>query len=337
MSEIGNAAASSPNKRTCILVLGMHRSGTSAITRVLSLLGVALPKNVTGAAPWNEAGHWEPSPLVQLHDEMLLEMGSRWDDWRPFAPDVLDPSRLQYFRDGAARIVADEYGDAPLFVLKDPRVCRFEPHLRSILESMNIEVLYVQSCRDPASVSRSLAKREEMSADFAFLVWLRNVLDAEFETRVSRRAFISYEDLLDDWRAAVENITRHLKLAWPRSLEAAEGDISRDLRPELRHYLPGDRAQRESSAFRRWVEPVHGALRELCALPDCAHAQALLDRIRQDYNDQTERFGFSLALLYRREAFFFKAIQDHVHIIEARDRDIENLTIALQSALGTKP
>ena len=54
--------------RVAIVVVGMHRSGTSAVTRVLSLLGAALPKNLLGAGKGNEEGHWEPSRLVVAHD-----------------------------------------------------------------------------------------------------------------------------------------------------------------------------------------------------------------------------------------------------------------------------
>ena len=71
-------------KRRVVLILGMHRSGTSAVARVVNLLGAALPKKLLEAAPGNEAGHWEPIELVSLHDRMLAEAGSRWEDFRPF-------------------------------------------------------------------------------------------------------------------------------------------------------------------------------------------------------------------------------------------------------------
>ena len=70
-------------QRTCLLVLGMHRSGTSAFTRILNLMGAKLPKQLIGALPGNEAGHWEPERLVLLHDQMLAEAGSSWRDLRP--------------------------------------------------------------------------------------------------------------------------------------------------------------------------------------------------------------------------------------------------------------
>jgi hypothetical protein len=76
-------------QRTCIVVLGMHRSGTSALTRVLSLLGAGLPKNVLGVSPSNETGHWEPERLVVFRDALLATLQSAWHDWT-----ALDISQL---------------------------------------------------------------------------------------------------------------------------------------------------------------------------------------------------------------------------------------------------
>jgi hypothetical protein len=78
-------------KRTCIMVLGMHCSGTSALTRAISLLGAELPNNMLGANPINQADHWEAERLIVLHDRMLAEAGSRWAG---FARHVLEESRI---------------------------------------------------------------------------------------------------------------------------------------------------------------------------------------------------------------------------------------------------
>jgi len=119
-----NETERAPAGRTAIVVLGMHRSGTSALTRMLSLLGAHLPEHLLGANPTNKAGHWEPERLVNLHDQMLGEAGSCWYDWRAFDPAALPPGRLDHYRAEITRIISEEYGEAPLIVLKDPRICR---------------------------------------------------------------------------------------------------------------------------------------------------------------------------------------------------------------------
>ena len=72
-------------KRVMLAVLGMHRSGTSAVTRILSLLGADLPIHLLGGNASNEPGHWESTRLIQIHDEMLAEGGSSWNDWRDWS------------------------------------------------------------------------------------------------------------------------------------------------------------------------------------------------------------------------------------------------------------
>jgi hypothetical protein len=68
--------------RRAVIVLGMHRSGTSALARVISLLGADLPNGLLKQGPENEAGFWESAKLVAIHDELLSSAGSSWDDWR---------------------------------------------------------------------------------------------------------------------------------------------------------------------------------------------------------------------------------------------------------------
>ena len=82
MDNYGTARPEQADERRCLLVLGMHRSGTSALTRVLSLLGADLPATLMPPASDNETGFWEPGPLVDYHDRLLSEFGSDWDDWR---------------------------------------------------------------------------------------------------------------------------------------------------------------------------------------------------------------------------------------------------------------
>ena len=73
--------ASIKRKKSAILIAGMHRSGTSALTRTLSLLGCALPKT-----PSNDPKHWESKVIMNLNDEILASAGSAWHDWGAFNP-----------------------------------------------------------------------------------------------------------------------------------------------------------------------------------------------------------------------------------------------------------
>ena len=66
-----------------IIVLGMHRSGTSALTGVLSYLGADPgPSLIPGIEGINPKGFWEHSEIVKVHNNLLTALGSSWDDER---------------------------------------------------------------------------------------------------------------------------------------------------------------------------------------------------------------------------------------------------------------
>src|SRR5512134_3346618 len=124
-------------ERQVLLVLGMHRSGTSATAGLLAQLGARMAATPMPASPSNPRGHWESGPLVDLHDRLLAEAGSAWNDWGP-----LDPERFAAAGGGArtalAAAFAAEFGDGPdgLVVLKDPRICRFLPLWRQVVADL---------------------------------------------------------------------------------------------------------------------------------------------------------------------------------------------------------
>ncbi|RWA68567.1 MAG: hypothetical protein EOQ28_25015 [Mesorhizobium sp.] len=281
-----------PAKRICIMVLGMHRSGTSALTRAISLLGAELPRNTLGANPSNPAGHWEPSPLIELHEQMLAEAGSRWDDWRSFEQTDLGAARLRFYKAEIAKLIDEEYGSAPLFVLKEPRISRFVPLYAEILKRMNVEVRYVLTQRNPLAVIASLEKRDGFTFGFSALLWLRHELEAERATRGKSRVFVSYEAMLDDWRAGVDKISDALQVKWPRpSVEAISTHFSTD----HQHHTASADLLYADPRIADWVKQAYSALEDLERDPSDVVAMARLDAVRISFDSVTPVFG---------EAFF---------------------------------
>src|SRR5206468_3279043 len=104
-----------------VLVLGMHRSGTSALARVLNLLGCDLPQTLMGPGKSNEAGHWESQAIANFNDRLLESAGTSWDDWQAINPGWLSSLKAVQFREEARGLLEQEFGASHLFVLKDPR------------------------------------------------------------------------------------------------------------------------------------------------------------------------------------------------------------------------
>jgi len=252
--------------RRCILVAGMHRSGTSALARVFNILGATLPSKQLGAGLGNEGGHWEPERLVNLHNQLLEEAGSSWHDWRRLdLATQLPPQRLDHFKSEIRHIIEEDYGDASLFVLKDPRVCRFVPLYRDVLDGMGIALCPVIPFRNPFSVAASLHARDHLEETECQLIWLRHILDAEAATRDLPRAVLSYEDMLDDWRGVLAPLGDRLGVNWPLSLEEAGPQIDAFLSKSLAHHPAEPELLGRESLETEFLRRGHAALRRLAS------------------------------------------------------------------------
>lgn len=223
--------------RRALLVLGMHRSGTSAVTGAIAQLGAAAPLTLMPANGCNERGFWESLRIMALNDELLASAGSAWHDWRAFDAGWYASPLMDGYTTRAKQLIEEEFGAADLFVLKDPRICRILPFWSTALGEMNIASRIVIPVRSPLEVAHSLASRDGFSREKALLIWLRHVLDAERETRHLPRAVVAMDDFLEDWRGSIKAIGRALEIDWPRfdaSAAAAVDDfLSRDLKHQI--------------------------------------------------------------------------------------------------------
>lgn len=222
--------------RTAVLVLGMHRSGTSVLAQLLARLGAAPPRDPNPPAPDNPEGYWEPAGVVRLHDRMLSAADSAWLDTRPLDLGELGEERLRGFAGQLRAALADSFGDAPCFVLKDPRICRMVPFHRDVLAGMGIAVKVVMALREPADVAASLFARNQISPDYAGFLWARHLLEAERHTRDLPRIVVPYGALVDDWRATAQRIAGFLA---PELPPADLDQVPSPVRADLRHHRFG--------------------------------------------------------------------------------------------------
>jgi hypothetical protein len=235
--EIGWITPDRLSARKALLVLGMHRSGTSALTRVLGLCGAQLPRrDIADAHDSNPLGHWEPRRIVDAHDRFLADSGTAWDAVMDYPQSIFQSEAAEACRRRLAGIVSDEYGDAPLFVLKDPRTSRLIPLWRPVLGALPATPYAIIMVRNPLEVAGSLQRRDGWNEHRALLVWLRYLLSAERDTRDLPRCFVRYDDLVGDWRSTVGTISSRLGIAFPARRSAIETEIDRFVRQDLRHH-----------------------------------------------------------------------------------------------------
>lgn len=220
----------------------MHRSGTSALTRTVNLLGAATPQTLMGATSNNLRGHWESKPIVELNDEILAACGHRWYSRQPIAVSPSEVVRSRGLWPRLQNTLASEFGDASTVVLKDPRISRLVPLYREVLGEAGYAVEAVLTLRNPMEVAQSLARRDDMEPRRALGVWMRYTLDAERGTRGLPRSLVVYEKLLADWRSTTSRMKQQLGGAWTEVTPQTEAAIDAFLTPDLRHHtieVPG--------------------------------------------------------------------------------------------------
>lgn len=225
--------------KTALVVLGMHRSGTSSVAGALALLGARAPQTLMRPADDNPKGFWESEVLAELNDRLLQAGGSTWHDWRRFDLNAVSDA-LPAFCAEAADKLATEFGDADLIVLKDPRICRLFGFWRSVLEDSGYRVVVVSPLRPPAEVAASLMARNDMSRSHALRLWLRHVSEAERASRHQPRHFLAWSDFIADWRTQADRMSHDLSVALDRSPEA-EARVDDFLSVELKRQNAAER------------------------------------------------------------------------------------------------
>jgi len=179
-----------------ILVVGMHRSGTSALAGALSLLGIPLGDRLLKPGPDNPKGYWEHGDIVAVHEQLLAELGSRWDDVRALPEGWLsgEPARRAALAIGA--ILERDFGSESLWAVKDPRLCRLLPLWLHVLDRMQILPCVLFIARNPSEVSASLHVRNCWAPPFGEVLWLRYVTDALAASKYTPREVVLFDDLL---------------------------------------------------------------------------------------------------------------------------------------------
>ena len=230
MTETREGTARRP---TILFVLGMGRSGTSALTRVLSLCGATLPPGMLGANKGNERGYWEPRETVALNLGILRERGSGWWDLEMPQGDEFDAAERKSHTAEIAAYLA-RLPASPLVVIKDLQIVFSAEMWFDAAVQSGFQVATVIAVRNPEEVAASMKDQYKAPPEFASALWLRANLLSERVTRGVPRVFVEYANLLEDWRGEVERISAALGVELGTAGDRA-ADVEEFLTPDLRH------------------------------------------------------------------------------------------------------
>lgn len=282
-------------KKVAVILLGMHRSGTSALTRVINLLGMDLPSDLMEANFANQAGYWESDELAtKYHDPILASFNSAWDDVLPIAEELQESEDWHRFREVLAHYLVKEFHSSSGFVLKDPRMCKLVPLWLEVLADLDVELKIIIPFRDPLEVAKSLEQRDGFTLEKSSLLWLGHVLSAERETRKLTRCFVNYKQLLENPRQVIEQLTGQCGLNWPNCSEDVFKEIDEFIDPNLHHQRSTLDAS-EPVDLPAWVVQTHQALERLTQNAYDEESLHVLDQIRQSVGQASRLFATVLA------------------------------------------
>ena len=283
-------------RRVGVLVVGMHRSGTSALTRVLASLGCDLPSTLMEADSNNAMGYWESTEIADLNDEILVSAGSSWDDWEEFNPDWYASLIAGDFRERARAVLASEFGNSRLFVLKDPRVCRLLEFWKEALDDIGVIPVVALPTRNPLEVAASLRIRDAIDPSIALLIWLRNVLDAEASSRGLPRAFTRYGEVFDNWKNLAIRLGSELEITWPRRSINTDLEVESFISSSIRHHEYDDSRVHDDPLISQWVKTAFEIL-DRWTRGEVRSADAdTLDSIRSAFNECGPHFSRPIAI-----------------------------------------
>jgi hypothetical protein len=236
----GGTATSHPGK-TALIVIGMHRSGTSATTGALQCLGVQLGKKLyAGHVGINAKGYFEHSGIADTNEEALLALGSGWDDVLLKEDGWWNEDCLNLYGKRVRQYIQRDFSNSQLWAVKDPRVCRLLPWWLDMLSAEQVSPYFLFVVRSPADVFRSLQRRDGFSKEKAYLLWTLHYLEAERGSRNRPRAFMDFDRFLVQPQVEFERVERELGLSFPKSPSQAGNCLEQFISRDLRHHQSAD-------------------------------------------------------------------------------------------------
>lgn len=226
-SKAGEISPVTQTNPDVICIIGMHRSGTSMVARLLNLCGLYLgqAEQLFGPNSGNPEGHFEHTGFISIDDALLQHFGGSWD-YPPQLESGWHRARsLETLVSDAKSLVAT-FPSAALWGWKEPRTTLLLPFWKLIVPNLR----FVICIRNPLEVAKSLAKRNGMTIEQGAYLWNRYLRAAIRDTDGCARIFTFYDDFFIDVFAEIERLIRFCNLPCPNECSLLQDAISSELR-----------------------------------------------------------------------------------------------------------
>ncbi|HVE44545.1 MAG TPA: hypothetical protein VNC84_05365 [Gammaproteobacteria bacterium] len=200
--------------KNIVVVLGMARSGTSAIASGVNAIGVNFGKHLEKPnALWNPKGFWEDLDIVfKINRGVLYALRQDWFEVHQFEESWQQHESLANLKKSAKDILIDRFTDTDYFGFKDPRTAMTLPFWQDIFSQLALNESYVISLRNPLASAYSYQRVSGADLEVGLLMWIMHLMPAITHTHGKKRLMVNYDTLLAKPREELMRIKQKLAL-----------------------------------------------------------------------------------------------------------------------------
>jgi hypothetical protein len=227
-----------PCRRRVVAVVGVGRSGTSALTRGIAALGVDLGDRLRPGRPKNPTGFFEDEDVHDLTQRLKRALDVRGASVRLLDAAAWRDPAVAALRAQAVETLRARFGALALWGFKHGRTLRLLPFWLEVFDELGVEPSYVVAIRNPLSVARSrgrLDPRRGVQAK-SDLEWLVTTVPHFRHLRERPFAVVDYDLLLADPARQLRRVAAALGLSLAAPIGVAIDRFATDfVTPTLRH------------------------------------------------------------------------------------------------------
>jgi len=235
-----------PGRRTAVLVVGMHRSGTSALTGLLALMGAYPGSDLIGPERSNAKGHFEPRKIVVINDALLNTLGAHATPSASLPANWMERNETHRVKDAVKKIILDDYSGRDIFVIKDPRLCLLLPLYRELCGELGIDIKIITTQRDVREVIRSLHDRDGLPHDICRAYYEKHIRALDLNLSGLQFLTVTFDQLIETPAEVMEKLRAFIPRLSPVNGQGSDLQIRQFIDPGLRHHR-SRRAQGASS------------------------------------------------------------------------------------------
>ena len=210
-----------------ICIIGMHRSGTSMIARLLNLCGLDLgpPDELLGPHESNPLGHFENQGFLKINDALLAHFGGSWDNPPQLKEGWENDASLEPMVQ-EARALINNLSKNTCWGWKEPRTTILLPFWKSLMPDLR----FVVCIRSPLEVAKSLEQRDRMPIEKGIYLWNQYMRSAIRDTEGCPRIFTFYEDFFENSAAEIGRLAEFCDLKTPEDPSSLYQTVARELK-----------------------------------------------------------------------------------------------------------